>query len=250
MPLALVTGATAGIGATFVDALAARGYDLVVVARDVARLRRQAPPGAEVLGADLATDEGCALAEARCAQGIDLLVNNAGMGMGRPFEEASPDEEEQLLRLNVRAVLRLTHAAIGPMLARGSGAVLNISSVAGFSPGVRGATYSASKAWVTNFSESLDLQYRDRGVRCVAVCPGFTRTEFHERAQIDTGGIPSKLWLTTEQVVAEALKDLDRGRSVSIAGLQYKAIVAATRVLPPSVRRRASAVAQSRFKPH
>ena len=247
MPTALVTGATAGIGAAFVTALDRRGYDVVVVARDGDRLRRQAPPGAEVIAADLATDEGCGLVEARCSLGVDVLVNNAGRGMGKAFEQATADDEEQLLRLNVRAVLRLTHAALGPMLARGSGAVLNISSVAGFSPGVRGATYSASKAWVTNFSESLDLQYRDRGVRCVAVCPGFTRTEFHDRASIDVGGIPERLWLSSEQVVEEALRDLHRGRSVSIAGAQYKAIVAATRVLPPSLRRRASTVARRTF---
>ncbi|MCW2601320.1 MAG: short-chain dehydrogenase/reductase [Frankiales bacterium] len=250
MPTALITGATAGIGAAFVDALAARGYDLVLVARDGDRLRRQAPAGAEVLAADLASDAGCALVEARCAQGLDLLVNNAGMGMRSAFEHATAEQEEQLLRLNVRAVLRLTHAALAPMLARGSGAILNVSSVAGFSPGVRGATYSASKAWVTNFSESLDLQYRDRGVRCVAVCPGFTHTEFHARADIDMSKLPAKLWLTSEQVVAEAFKDLDRGRSVSIAGLQYKAIVAATRVLPPSLRRRASRIARSTLKSH
>jgi short-subunit dehydrogenase len=247
MPTALVTGATAGIGKAFVDALTTKGYGVVVVARDAERLRRQSPPGAEVLAADLATDAGCALVEARLAGGVDLLVNNAGRGMGKAFEAATADDEEQMLRLNVRAVLRLTHAALGPMLTRGSGAVLNVSSVAGFSPGVRGATYSASKAWVTNFSESLDLQYRDRGVRCVAVCPGFTHTEFHERASIDTSAIPSRLWLTSEQVVAQALRDLQRGRSVSVAGAQYKAIVAATRVLPPSLRRRASAVARRAF---
>lgn len=246
MPTALITGATAGIGAAFVGPLRARGYDLVVVARDGDRLRRQVPD-AEVLAADLSTDEGCALVEARLADGVDLLVNNAGRGLGAAFDESSLEDQLAMLDLNVRAVLRLTHAALPAMLARGSGAILNVSSVAGFSAGVRGATYSASKAWVTNFTESLDLQYRHRGVRAVAVCPGFTHTEFHDRASMDMTAVPERLWLSTDQVVREALRDLDRGRTVSIAGPQYKAIVTATKLLPTGLRRRASAIARKRL---
>ncbi|MFN2538156.1 MAG: SDR family NAD(P)-dependent oxidoreductase [Mycobacteriales bacterium] len=246
MAVAVITGATAGIGAAFVSPLRDRGYDLVVVARDGDRLRAQVPD-AEVIAADLSTDEGCALVEKRLAEGVDLLVNNAGRGLNKPFDESSLADQLGMLDLNVRSVLRLSHAALPPMLARGSGAILNISSVAGFSAGVRGATYSASKAWVTNFSESLDLQYRHRGVRCVAVCPGFTRTEFHDRAEMDMSGVPSRLWLSAEQVVREALRDLDRGRTVSIAGPQYKAIVAATKLLPTAVRRQASAIARKRL---
>src|SRR3954451_9822021 len=246
MPTALVTGATAGIGAAFVEPLRARGYRLVLVARDGDRLRRQVSD-AEVLAADLTTDTGCALVEDRLAQGVDLLVNNAGRGLGEPFDESSLSDQLAMLDLNVRAVLRLTHAALPPMLAAGQGAILNISSVAGFSAGVRGATYSASKAWVTNFTESLDLQYRHRGVRAVAVCPGFTRTEFHDRAAMDMSKVPERLWLTSEQVAREALRDLDRGRTISVAGPQYKAIVAATRVLPTGVRRQASALARKRL---
>jgi short-subunit dehydrogenase len=246
MPTALVTGATAGIGAAFLDPLRGRGYDLVVVARDGDRLRRQVSD-AEVLAADLTTDTGCALVEERLTQGVDLLVNNAGRGLGEPFDESSLADQLAMLDLNVRAVLRLTHAALPPMLERGRGAILNISSVAGFSAGVRGATYSASKAWVTNFTESLDLQYRHRGVRAVAVCPGFTRTEFHDRAEMDMSKVPERLWLTSEQVATEALRDLDRGRTVSVAGPQYKAVVAATRLLPTGVRRQASALARKRL---
>ena len=246
MPTAVITGATAGIGAAFVTALQDRGYDLVVVARDGDRLRAQAP-GAEVIAADLSTTEGCTRVEQRLRDGVDLLVNNAGKGLNKGFDESALDEQLELLDLNVRSVLRLTHAALPPMLARGSGAILNISSVAGFSAGVRGATYSASKAWVTNFSESLDLQYRHRGVRCVAVCPGFTRTEFHDRAEMDMSGVPARLWLTADQVVQVALQDLERGRSVSVAGPQYKALVAATRLLPTGARRQASALARRRL---
>ena len=253
MTTALVTGATAGIGAAFARQLAARGSDLVLVARDAARLDSSAAQlrasgvQVEVLPADLADDAGCATVEQRCAQGVDLLVNNAGLGTKGAFHEVPVDEEEHLLRLNVRAVLRLTHAALPPMVARGSGAVLNVSSVAGFAPGARAVTYSASKAWVTNFSESLHLQYAGQGVRVLALCPGFTRTEFHSRAEMDTSGVPDRMWLDAEQVVATALRDLDKGKSLSVPGLQYKAIVGATRIIPPSVQRTVVRGLQSRF---
>ena len=241
MPTALVTGATAGIGAAFARQLADRGDDLVLVARDEARLRALAdalPVAVEVLAADLASDEGCARVEQRCADGVDLLVNNAGLGTKGAFHEVPVEEEEHLLRLNVRAVMRLTHAALPPMLARGSGAVLNVSSVAGFFSGSRGATYSASKAWVTNFSESLARQYAPSGVRVLALCPGFTRTEFHERAEMDVSGIPDRLWLDADDVVRAALQDLAAGKPLSVPGAQYKALVAAGRLVPSSVQTR------------
>ena len=243
MTTALVTGATAGIGASFARQLAVRGSDLVLVARDAARLDSAATQlrtygvRVEVLPADLASDEGCARVEWRCGEGLDVLVNNAGLGTKGAFHEVGRDEEEHMLRLNVRAVMRLTHAALPPMLERGSGAIVNVSSVAGFSPGGRAATYSASKAWVTNFSESLSMQYAGSGVRVLALAPGFTRTEFQTRAEMDVSGIPERLWLDADDVVRTALSDLDRGRSLSIPGAQYKVIVAATRLLPPSVQR-------------
>lgn len=253
MPTALVTGSTAGIGAAFADALARSGHDLVLVARDTARLEAQRVRlssygvSVDVLVADLASDAGCAAVEKRCAQGLDLLVNNAGLGTKGAFDEVDVEAEEHLLRVNVRAVMRLTHAALAPMLAARSGAILNVSSVAGFAPGARAATYSASKAWVTNFSESLHLQYADSGVRVLALCPGFTRTEFHERAEMDVTGIPERLWLKADDVVAEALRDLERGKSLSVPGLQYKAVVAATRVVPPVATRRIVKALQSRL---
>ena len=241
MTTALVTGATAGIGAAFARQLAARGTDLVLVARDEARLRALAdslPVAVEVLPADLASDVGCALVEGRCSAGVDLLVNNAGLGTKGAFHQVPVDEEEHLLRLNVRAVMRLTHAALPPMLAKGSGDVLNVSSVAGFFSGSRGATYSASKAWVTNFSESLARQYAGQGVRVTALCPGFTRTEFHSRADMDVSGIPERLWLDADDVVRTALADLEAGKPLSVPGAQYKAIVAAGRLVPSSVQTR------------
>ena len=253
MTTALVTGATAGIGAEFARQLAARGHDLVLVARDTARLESAATllraygVAVEVLPADLADDDGCARIEWRCGEGVDVLVNNAGLGTKGAFHEVDRDSEEHLLRLNVRAVLRLTHAALPQMVARGSGSIINVSSVAGFAPGARAATYSASKAWVTNFSESLHLQYAEQGVRVLALCPGFTRTEFHRRADMDVSGVPDRMWLAATDVVRTALADLDAGRSLSVPGAQYKAIVAATRVVPPSVQRAVLKALQSRF---
>ena len=253
MTTALVTGATAGIGACFARQLAARGHDLVLVARDEARLESKAQQlrtygvQVEVLAADLASDEGCARVEWRCGEGVDVLVNNAGLGTKGAFHEVPVEEEEHMLRLNVRSVLRLTRAALPPMVERGSGAIVNVSSVAGFAPGARAATYSASKAWVTNFSESLHLQYADQGVRVLALCPGFTRTEFHSRAEMDVSGIPDRMWLDADEVVRTALQDLDAGRSLSIPGAQYKAIVAATRLIPPGVQRTVLRGLQSRF---
>jgi short-subunit dehydrogenase len=253
MTTALVTGATAGIGASFARQLAGLGSDLVLVARDQARLESKAQQlrsygvKVEVLAADLADDEGCARVERRCAAGVDLLVNNAGLGTKGDFHEVDLAHEEHLLRVNVRAVMRLTHAALPSMVASGRGAVVNVSSVAGFAPGARAVTYSASKAWVTNFSESLHLQYAERGVRVLALCPGFTRTEFHSRADMDTSGIPDRLWLDADEVVRTALHDLERGKSLSVPGGQYKVIVAATRLIPPSVQRTVLRGLQSRF---
>jgi uncharacterized protein len=239
MPTALVTGATAGIGAAFARRLAARGDDLVLVARDTARLEALAaelPTSVEVLPADLAGDDGCARVEERCARGVDLLVNNAGLGTKGAFHEVPVEEEEHQLRVNVRAVLRLTHAALPPMVAAGRGAVLNVSSVAGFFAGARGATYSASKAWVTNFSESLHLQYGPQGVKVLALCPGFTRTEFHARAEMDVSGIPERMWLDADDVVRTALRDLEAGKVLSVPGGQYKALVGAGRLVPTSLQ--------------
>lgn len=236
-----MTGATAGIGLAFAQRLARDGWELVLVARDEARLLRLAaelPVPVEVLAVDLATTEGCARVEWRLGEGIDLLVNNAGLGNPGAFDQTPRDAEEHLLRLNVRAVMRLTHAGVQMMLARGGGgAIVNVSSVAGFTAGARGATYSASKAWVTNFSQSLHLQYADQGIRVLALCPGFTRTEFHSRADMDVSGVPNVMWLSADRVVDDCLSDLARGRSVSVPGRIYKVLVAATRVVPPGVQR-------------
>ncbi|MER7460333.1 SDR family oxidoreductase [Micromonospora sp. NPDC126480] len=238
---ALVTGATAGIGAAFARRLAADGWHLVLVARDAARLVEFAAEltgrhGREVetISADLSTDDGCAEVERRLTEGpaIDLLVNNAGISLNTPFLRSSVEAEERLLRLNVHAVMRLTLAAVRPMTERGHGAVINVSSVAGFGAVMPGSTYSASKAWVTNFSESVGLSARRFGVRVMALCPGYTRTEFHDRAGIDMSKTPEWMWLSADDVVEEALRDLRKGKLVSVPAWKYKLAVAGLRHAP------------------
>jgi uncharacterized protein len=239
MTTALITGATAGIGAAFAERFAAKRFHLVLVARDETRLsasaeklRAAGAPGVETLAADLSTTAGRAAVEARLAaadQPVDILVNNAGFGLKKGFLGTPIEDEEELLDVLVRAVLRLTRAALPGMVERNRGAVINISSMAGFAP--RG-TYSAAKAWVTSFSESVAAELGGTGVRCMAVCPGFTHTEFHERADVNTADIPSWMWLNVNQVVDVALRDLARGLPVSIPGAQYKVLAAASRYTP------------------
>ena len=236
---ALVTGPTAGIGAAFARQLAERGHDLVVVARDQARLNALADElrsrygvEAEVLVADLADREQLARVEGRVAdpdRPVHVLVNNAGFGHKRPFLENSVEDEQQMLDVLVTAVLRLTHAALGAMVARGDGQIVNVSSIAGYLP--RG-TYSAAKAYVTSLSRWADATYRDRGVRVMALLPGFTKTEFHARMDVSRRSAPSWMWLDADRVVREALADLDAGRPVSIPSRRYKALAALSRVVP------------------
>jgi short-subunit dehydrogenase len=243
VPVALVTGATAGIGAAFVSALAGEGYDLVLVARDGQRLAAQAKEltarygvSATPLPADLSTDAGCALVEERLGTPVDLLVNAAGIGLNRSVLRASDEDLDRQLALNVRAVLRLTRAALPGMVARERGDIVNVSSVAGFMV-MPGSSYSASKAWVTNFSESVGLVARRSGVRVMALCPGYTRTEFHERAGIDASKIPRWLWLSADRVVRDGLRDLRRGRFVSVPALSYKVAVVGVRYTPRALFR-------------
>ena len=240
MSTALITGATAGIGLEFARQLAARGEDLVLVARDEARLedvaaqlRSSYSVSVEVLPADLTDPARLATVEARLAQRhrpVDLLVNNAGFGLKERFLDNPIDVEQAQQDVLVRAVLRLTHAALGGMVDRGRGGVINVSSVAAFLP--RG-TYSAAKAWVNSFSAWAHQEYADRGVTVMALCPGFVRTEFHERLGVDRdSSAPKVLWLEPDRLVRDALADFDKGRAMSIPSKRYKAIVAASRVVP------------------
>lgn len=242
MTTALVTGATAGLGAAFARALAAERRDLILVARDADRLASTAKEltgkyavDVEVLAADLASADGCALVEARLSDAerpVELLVNNAGIGLRLNFVDNPIDDEERMLALNVRAVMRLTHAVLPGMISRGHGDVLNVSSVAGFGPTAPGSTYSATKAWVLTFSESVHLTAKRHGVRVSALCPGFVRTEFHQRAEIPTTGIPDVFWLDADTVVREALADLRRGRPTSVPSVRYKVLGGIVRYAP------------------
>lgn len=246
MSTALVTGATAGIGLEFARQLAGRGDDLVLVARDTKRLESVAAQlrssygiGVEVLPADL-TDEGrLATVEERLAdrdRPVDLLVNNAGFGLKERFLDNPLDVEQAQQDVLVRAVLRLSHAALGGMVERGRGGVINVSSVAAFLP--RG-TYSAAKAWVNSFSQWAHAEYAGQGVNVMALCPGFVRTEFHERLGVDRdASAPKLLWLEPDRLVRDALADFDRGRAMSIPSKRYKAIVTATRIVPRSALQR------------
>lgn len=246
---ALITGPTAGIGLAFAEQLAARGQDLVLVARDRARLEDLAARlsdshdvDVEVLVADLADREQIAAVEARVAdpeRPVSLLVNNAGFGHKHPFTENSVEDEQEMLDVLVTAVMRLSHAAIRPMLQRGEGAIVNVSSVAAFLP--RG-TYSAAKAYVVSFTEWLDLTYRHRGVRGMALCPGFVRTEFHARMGVDRDSAPGWMWLDAERLVREALVDLERGKAISIPSKRYKLLSALARATPSSLQARFQAL--------
>ncbi len=248
MPTALVTGATAGIGAAFARRLALARYDLVLVARNSGRLADIAAEltdrwtvAVEPLTADLSTVDGCARVETRLAEPerpIDLLVNNAGISLHSSFTRNTVEDEERLLSLNVRAVMRLTHAALGPMVSRRSGAVVNLSSVAGFAVVSPGSTYPASKAWVTSFSQSIGQSVRRRGVKVMALCPGFTHSEFHDSAGIDLSHLPSFAWLNADEVVEAGLRDLRHGKLVSIPTARYKVATAALTHLPRSVLHR------------
>lgn len=243
MSTALVTGATAGIGREFAVQLATKGDDLVLVARDTARLDALAAElgaahgvAVEVISADLSDRAALERVAERLrdpARPVDLLVNNAGYGLGTPFAETAIEDEERLLDVLVRAVLVLSHAAAEAMTERGSGRIINVSSVAGL---LTSGTYAASKAWVITFSESIAAQLAPRGVGVTALLPGYVRTEFHERAGIDkkrTG----PFWLDAPDLVRQALTDSERGRVVSVPSPQYKAVVGVVRHLPRALLR-------------
>lgn len=239
MTTVLITGASAGLGAAFARGFAAKGCELVLVARDKERLEsvarelgREFGTASEVLPADLLDADGCAAVAERLAdrqRPVDILVNNAGFGLPAPFPYSPVEDEERLLDLLVKVPLRLTHALLPGLRERRRGAVVNVSSVAGLLPT---GTYGAAKAWVTAFSESLRVDMEPYGVRVLAVVPGFTRTEFQARAGMDVSSLREAVWLEPEAVVAKALRDLALRRPVSITGRRYQAYALAVRHLP------------------
>lgn len=247
MPTAVITGASAGLGAEFAAQLAARGADLVLVARSAealeelaARLQTAHGVSAEVLPADLLDAKGVERVRARIADAerpIDLLVNNAGFGLPLHFADNDIDDEVAHLRLHVETPMRLTHAALNAMRGRG-GRIINVASVAAFIPR---STYAACKQWLIGFSGWANTEYAADGITVTALCPGFTHTSFHERMGLPAGeeGIPGPMWLDADLVVREGLRDAARGKALSVPSLRYKAIVALTRMLPSSLLARA-----------
>ncbi len=247
MPRALITGASAGIGAQFARQLAADGYDLVLVARGVERMHAlgdelTAAHGItyEVMAADLSQREDISRIEERLRsteQSIDVLVNNAGFGTTQRFTGGDLTAEQEMLDVLVTSVLRLTHAALPGMQERGRGGVIIVSSVAGWMPG---GTYSAAKAWATTFAESVAGEVKRHGVRVMALCPGYTVTEFHARAGIDGDAVPRFMWLDVRSLVSSALRDFRSGRVVSTPSIRYKLLGWLMRSVPRSVMRAAN----------
>lgn len=253
MATALVTGGTSGIGAEFARQLAARGWDLVLVARDPARLDDTAATlrgtgvDVEVLRADLADRAEVDRVAERLAdpsRPVDLLVNNAGFGVHHDLTDPDVSVHDEAFDVMCRATLVLSASAARGMRDRGRGHVLNVSSVAGL---LSMGTYSTVKAWVTSYSQALAVELRGTGVGVTAVLPGWVRTEFHERAGIRSSSIPNSLWLSSELLVAAALRDMDEGKVISIPTLRYRVLVGLLRHAPlAAVRRVSGAIRSSR----
>ncbi|WP_247828040.1 SDR family NAD(P)-dependent oxidoreductase [Arthrobacter antioxidans] len=240
----LITGATSGIGAEFARQFAARGCDLVLVARspgplgDAASTYRAQGVGVETIAADLLDDDGLArvLDRLRTAEStlapVTVLVNNAGYGLVGPFADNALEDEIRHLRIHVEVPLALAHAALQSMRPRRAGTIITVASVAGFTP--RG-TYGAVKAAMISFSRWANVVYGREGIRVTAVCPGFVRTEFHQRMGMEASSIPAAMWLDVGLVVRDALRDTAAGKAVSVPSVRYKALVALTRVTPSSL---------------
>lgn len=237
-PRALVTGASAGIGAVFARKLSQQGYDLILVARRRNRLDVLARElgGAEVLAADLTLDADSKRVEDWIAgePRLELLVNNAGFGVEGPFFDRALESQDQMHRLHVLATLRLTHAALRVMVPRRKGAIINVSSVAGFGQTPGSVSYCATKTWMNSFTEGLDLELRAAGspVKVQALCPGFTYSEFHDVAGVDRNRIPRRLWMSAEDVVDASLAGLAQGKLFVVPGKIYKVLVFVERVIP------------------
>jgi len=240
---ALVTGATAGIGESFTRLLAHNGYNLVLVARDLPRLQERATAleskfdiSTVVLQADLSTDEGCSMIEQYIRDNqIDVLINNAGFGINKAFTVSQLDAEQALLDVLVRTPMRLMHVALPGMKERDKGVIINVSSVAGW---IAGGTYSAAKSYLTVLSESLHTELTGTKVKVSALCPGFTRTEFHQRGRMSMKGLPGFMWLNADKLVEQSWKDAVNGKAVSVPGWQYQLLTFVMRYAPrPMVRK-------------
>ena len=246
---ALITGSTAGIGASFAELFAKEGFNLVLVARDERRLDQGASEisktygvSCEIIQADLSTDAGVRKVEERLmslSNPIEVLVNNAGFGINKSFLVSNIDAEKQLLEVMVQTPMRLMHTVLPIMRARNSGTVINVSSVAGW---IAGGTYSASKSYLTVLSESLNSEFRKTNINITALCPGFTRTEFRLRAQLRKDGLPNFMWLTSDAVAKKGWKDARKGKALSVPGWQYAILTIITRFGPRPLIRRSGAI--------
>lgn len=259
--LAVITGASSGLGVAFARKLAARGYDLLLVARREARLLsiarelgEQYHVHAEVLVADLTEDPALAAVSERIrgAADLSLLVNNAGFGSMGYFFETDPEVQEQMHRLHVLATMRLSHAALANLVPRteaGSG-IINVSSVAAFAASPQSVSYGATKTWMNRFTEGLamELEVKSSPVTMQALCPGFTLTEFHDVVRMDRSRIPASLWMTPDFVAEESLRGFARRTLFVIPGWRYKLIVSVLRVVPAALIRHGSIRAAQRFK--
>jgi len=240
---ALVTGATAGIGESFTRLLAENNYNLVLVARDVSRLQERATQlqsqfnvQTHIIQADLSTDAGCAAVEQYIALNqIDVLINNAGFGINKAFTMSELKAEQEMFDVLVRTPMRLMHGVLPGMKQRNKGVVINVSSVAGY---IAGGSYSAAKSYLTVISESLHTELADTNIKVSALCPGFTRTEFHQRGRMSMKGLPSFMWLNSDKLVAKAWSDALKGKAVSIPGWQYQILVFVIQSLPRSIIRK------------
>ena len=245
MATALITGATAGIGAAYAKLLAKEGFDLVLVARDLPRLKGVAKElsklykiKAETIKADLTKPAQLAKVEKRLANNskpIEVLINNAGFGLKDSFLVSNLAKEQELLDVLVTAPMRLSHAVLPGMIKRNSGSIVNVSSVASF---IAGGTYSAAKSYLTVFSEYLHTELRDTNIKVSALCPGFTRTEFHARGKMKMSGLPNYMWTTVDQVVTKSWRYVKAGKVICIPGWQYMLLSSIARIAPrPLVRK-------------
>jgi len=257
-PVALVTGASAGIGAAFARRLAARGFDLVLTAR---RKERLDALGAELSAAHgvvcqtLAADLGCTK-ELRAVEDsirqcdrLELLVNNAGFGTRGSFLQSDIDEQELMMRVHMTATMRLTRTALDVMLPKRSGAIINTSSVAAFATNPGSVNYGASKGWIISFTEGLHLELLSAGspVKVQALCPGFTYTEFHDVVKTEQENSPKAFWQSAEFVVESSLKGLENGRLIVTPGWRYRLHLAVSGLAPTFLKRRMAVSAGRRM---
>jgi uncharacterized protein len=256
--LAVITGASSGIGATFARRLGQRGYDLLLIARREDRLQSLAGEirdlsrvKVEVLAADLTREEDRERVAERIqsASDLGLLVNNAGFGSTGYFFEADLRLQLDMHELHVLATMRLCHAAVMNLL-NGSGkrGIINVSSVAGFTAAPQSVSYGATKRWMNGFSEALAIEVEGKGITIQALCPGYTLSEFHDRIKVDRAGIPASLWMTADFVVQESLAGFDRGDLYVIPGWRYKALTVLIKMLPGRLLRWGAARAVGKYR--